>query len=348
MSDIFSTLYKLKLNNSLNPLEDYLTEIFCYCLEEYEILRSDFLETFGIYSFSNEDELYFISTQHNLPSLPTHKSASRPDMVLIYKNATIFFENKVASNEGFEQLERYRDHLVNTETEYKTLVYIARDYEPKQIKNINFVEIRWFQVFNFLKKYKHLNPVFQMMLFMKNQKMAMNNKFTPTDLITLGNFSNVYRLMDETLTGEVTEMFKKINGSISRQDSCFTQLRRHDRYIYTAELKNQVWVGIGYWMNSQTDREYPEVGVIFEVRPTSDKRKEIINTFNIIKNLNESLWKSYSLDNPTGYAGIYKTKGLQEFLSDNSHIESIKDYLKIMISEIEQIYKDYEFLEINA
>ncbi len=148
-------------------------------------------------------------------------------------------------------------------------------------------------------------------------------------------------------------MFKKINGSISRPDSCFTQLRRHDRYIYTAELKNQVWVGIGYWMNSQTDREYPEVGVIFEVRPTSDKRKEMITTFNNIKDLDErkeledSLWKSYSLDNPTEWAGIYKTKGLQRFLSDSNHVESIKEYFKKMISEIEQIYKDYELLKIN-
>ncbi len=200
MSDIFSSLYKLKLNNSQNPLEDYLTEIFCYCLEEYETLRSDFLNSFQIYLHTEKDELTFITTQYNLSALSGHNSASKPDMVMMYKNATIYFEHKVASKEGDEQLKRYSEHLFNAVTQYKKLVYITRYYEEKQIENVDFIQIRWFQVFNFLKKYKHLTCVFQMMLFMKNHKMAMNNKFAPTDLITLGNFSNVYRLMDETLT----------------------------------------------------------------------------------------------------------------------------------------------------
>lgn len=80
---------------------------------------------------------------------------STPDVELrirtpIYGMQLIFVESKLGSAEGADQLWRYADHLRNAEgAERKTLVYVTRDYDPKEeaevlrsVEGVGFVQSR--------------------------------------------------------------------------------------------------------------------------------------------------------------------------------------------------------------
>jgi len=352
MAGIFKKLFRLQLNAQNNPLEDYLTEIFCHCLKENPEILQAFLQYFKIYNLKNEEFFNVFTTQYSLDSLDFHHAGSRPDMVLIYEKSSIFFENKISSLEGNEQLERYAEHLDKLETEKKCLVYITKNHEVKsEIKifancysNIELVQIRWYQIFNFLKYYNANPIVLELLKFLKEIKLSMNNQFTPSDLIALSNFSNVQKLMNETMSGDVKKLFNKISGSVSQTSSIMTQLRIHDRYIYTSNQNYKVWTGLGYWMNSHNEREYPDLGIVIEVAPKSEKRKEIISAFKAISTNFEN-WESYSLDNVSAWAGVFNRKSLQSFLASQTQIVDIQQYFKHSLKELENIFAQYPVLK---
>lgn len=109
MTGIFKVLFNLKLNSNSQPLEDYLTEIFSYCLKNDQNIVNVFLKHFSIHS--HEIEEYSISTQYKIKSLENHETDSRPDMVVFSSDLTLFFENKINALEGKKQLSRYAEHL---------------------------------------------------------------------------------------------------------------------------------------------------------------------------------------------------------------------------------------------
>ena len=352
MAGIFKKLFKLQLNSNNDPTEDYLTEIFCHCLKENSEILKDFLEYFNIYNLENEESFGVFSTQYILESLESHHSGSRPDMVLIYENSSVFFENKISSLEGYEQLKRYAEHLDRLETDKKCLVYITKNHESKTKSkifekcktNIEFVHIRWYQIFNFLKKYNQNPIVLELLKFLKEIKLSMNNQFTPSDLIALSNFSNVQKLMNETMFGDVKKEFKKISGSVSQDSSIMTELRKHDRYIYTSDQNYKVWTGLGYWMNSNNEKEYPEIGIVIEVAPRSEKRKEIITAFKAIS-INFEYWESYSLNNDNAWSGVFIRKSLQTFLASQNQIGDIQEFFKVSLNDLKNIFNQYPVLK---
>lgn len=352
MTGLFRKLFQLQLNTKNDPIEDYLTEIFCHCLIQNSDLLNNFLHYFSIYYPEAEEVFEVLTTQYSLDSLESHHSGSRLDMVLIYENSTIFFENKINSIEGYEQLKRYAEHLDKLETDKKCLVYITKNHESKTkakiIENcktqVDFVNIRWFQIFNFLKAYKNNPLVFELLKFLKEIKLSMNNQFTPSDLIALSNFSNVHQLMKETMSGDVKKNFKKISGSIKKESSMMTELRKHDRYIYTSDQNYKVWTGLGYWMNSNNEKEYPEVGIVVEVAPSSEKRKEVVTAFRELSE-NSKKWNSYSLNNDNAWAGVHLRRSLQSFLSSKNQIIDIQQYFMDSIKELETIFNQYPILK---
>lgn len=352
MEGIFNKLFKIKLNSHNNPYEDYLTELLCYCLQNDKEILNDFLLKFKIYTPNPEEEYLSFHTQEKLKALPNHHCESRPDMVLNFENATIYFENKISSGEGNKQLKRYAEHLNELDVTNKILVYITRDYDKKNIykitenctSSIKFIQLRWFEVFHLLKKHKEKPLILELLKFLKDLKLSMNNQFTPTDLITLNSFSNTLNLIDETMFGDVSSLFKKTNGSISQPLTCFTNFKRYDRYIYTSDQNYKLWCGLGYWMNSKNEKEYPELGLVLEVSPNSSKRKEIIQIFKEIREKREN-WKSYSLENNTAWSGIYIQESLQTFISSENQIIDIQNYFKEILIELKNIYELYPILK---
>ena len=355
MTGIFKILFNLKLRNSNQPLEDYLTEIFAYCLSSNKDLTNDFLDYFKISEINHEQ--INISTQIELKALQNHETDSRLDMAIFSESATFFFENKINAKEGHKQLSRYAEHLDLLNNKEKKLIYITRDFDEKKSSTIfkncktlyknDLIQIRWFEVFRFLKKHNTNSIVFELLNFMKQNKLSMNNQFTPIDILTMSNFSNIRKLMDEVMFGEVSKEFKKVNGSITQPSTCLTQLKSHDRYIYYANHNEKMTVLFGFWMNSTNEKDYPEIGIQIEINPNSNKNIQIREVF---KKISEECdgWYTYSVTDITKWAAVVKKQSLQNILSKENHIAEIKQYFISIIKELDNIFNKYSDLPINT
>ena len=346
MSSLFHTLFKLQLRSSNKPTEDYLTEIFAFCLSENQELLAGFLRHFGIHEtqFSG----FTISTQLRLKALEEHETDSRPDMAIFLDTKTIFFENKLGAGEGYKQLSRYAEHLNEFPGE-KVLVYLTRDMDPKDEEKIKkkcqeelgFIHIRWFEVFQFLQKYKTDPLIKELLEFMKSLKLDMSNQFSPVDILTLSNFSRVRKLLNETMFGVVSKRFEKVAKSISSKSAALTQIRRHDRYIYFSYQKDGMWVGLGYWLNSFTDKPYPDLVFIIEVGPKSLRRNEILDVFKAIAAEKDSKWRIYNANDPLGWASIRMVSSLKNYLKGEDHISNTQNFFMEALDEFEKIKKQH-------
>jgi len=351
MSGLFKILFNLQLHSDGDPLEDYLTEIFSYCLNQDGIIFNALLKEFNIVDVDIDN--YSLTTQYELKALRHHNFNSRPDMVLNSSNTTIFFENKVDAKEGDQQLQRYAEHLDKSPSENKVLVYITRDYAPKDKKEITnncdneikFIQLRWYKIFRFLRGYKENPIVFELLKFMKQNNLAMNNQFSPVDILTITNFAKVSRTMDETIFGEISDLFEKTVGKKRTGDSTrLTQLFNHDRYVYYTPYDNKLVIFLGYWMNSDSEKDYPEVGIEIEINPNAEVNSTIRDTFKDISGKYE-LWEGFGVNDPKKWATVYRKKSLQGFLSEEDQVGSIKDYFKEVLSELESILSEFPVLK---
>jgi hypothetical protein len=349
---IFKTLFDLKLKSANQPLEDYLTEILAYCFESNPSLLQDFFMHFAI-EVSSTDE-YSVSTQYTLIKLEDHETDSRPDIAVFTKHSTVFFENKIGSGEGWLQLKRYAEHLDRSISKHKVLIYLTRDFDKKNgkeiLKNckskIKFIQLRWFQLYQFLDKHNESLITKELISFMKQINLSMNNQFTPVDLLTLSNFSNVRKMLEEVMIGQVSDLFEQINGRKSKHSASLTQLRNHDRYIYWAEHNDGLSVMLGFWMNSTNEKQYPEVKVVIEVAPNSKKRELVTKELDRISKKHAD-WEGYDLNSPSTWAGVAAEKSLQDFLSEEDHIEKIKGFFMEKLDELKVIFKENENLPIR-
>ena len=350
MSGLFKILFDLQIRSHDQPLEDYLTEIFAYCLDQDGGMLNVFLKEFKIVDRDLEE--YTLTTQYELKKLTNHLVDSRPDIALLSDDTTIFFENKIDAKEGARQLQRYAEHLNLKSSKNKSLVYITRDYDPKDKKeilencrnDIRFIPLRWYRIFRFLKQYKENPIVFELLKFMKQNNLAMNNQYSPTDIITMTNFSRVRRTMDETMFGEVSDLFKKINeGRITQASTRLTQLESQDRYVYYAAHDNKLHVFLGYWMNSGNEKDYPEVGLEIEISHAAEKSEIIKDLFIAIAEKHDR-WE-VNVNDPKQWAMVFRKKSLQDFLSDNDHVASLKSYFKDVLKELATIFFEYPVLK---
>lgn len=335
----------MAVKSEKQPLEDYLTELFAFCLAEDEDLLRDFLEAFSIYDRKFESAR--VTTQLELTRIKDHHSDSRPDMALFLDdNGLIFFENKVNSGEGFNQLGRYADHLSASSRKHKCLVYLTKYYDdkalpaPPQQYGIRFIQLRWFQVFQFLRKYKSTSIIIrELLVFMKQNQLAMSNQFSPSDILAMNQFSNIRAIMDECMGGEVYNRFEAVNNGISKYSVLSTQLVKHDRYIYWANHQDEVWVGFGFWMNSNNEKMYPDVAMTIECYKNASKRDEIVSMFRKIAA--DEAWVCRNFNDPSGWPSINFEKSLQDFLSAENHVKEIQQFFLECFSRLEEIFREY-------
>jgi hypothetical protein len=142
--------------------------------------------------------------------------------------------------------------------------------------------------------------------------------------------------MDESIYGAVSKKFEQINNGVSQKSATMTQLKDKDRYVYYRHHKDSMWIGLGYWMNSTNEKDYPDLNIIIEIAPKTIARQKIITIFKDVVKNNKN-WKGYNLSNPKSWSGIKYTKSLQAFLSEDSQIERIKEYFLDGLNDLELI-----------
>ena len=161
----------LRLHSTSVPAEDFFTEVIAGLFRYHPELCLAWLKNLGVLGNAAQSELVGVSTQQRLSTLESHAMGSRPDLEIrirtpIYGMQLIFVKSKLGSAEGANQLWRYADHLRNVEdAAHKTLVYVTRDYDPKDhaevlrsVEGVAFVQSRWSALYQDLEVYRrHLS-----------------------------------------------------------------------------------------------------------------------------------------------------------------------------------------------
>ena len=351
---LFSRL--LNLNTGSIPLEDFFTELVAYLFSTDKEILYSWLKNLNLLDVNIYLDAY-VSTQREFKPLDDHHLTGRPDILIelvdTKSRSIIFVESKIGSQEGYEQLSSYAEILHGISGfQHKFLLYITRDFDPKDqediFKNISqstvqFRQLRWHQFYRFLKSQADTMLVQEIVTFMDEHRMAHNNQFSSIDVIALANFTKSLKLMEETMWGEVSQRFEKVLGAIKQKSTALTQVQWHGRHLMTASMPSgRWWCGLGFILKTSHLTDYPIVRLVLEVDPHSPRRAEIIET---MKDICEQYgWRGYNLDGSKAWAGITRDKSLQDFLSEEDHVVAIKSFFLQALDELEKIKDQYSKL----
>jgi len=352
MNSLFYKLLHTAASGERIPTEDYFTEIFVHIMNMYKTIFFDFVKSFNLTEIIPDS--YVLRTQVSFREIRDHYNESRPDIYLELTSndhkEIIFIESKISSPEGDNQLKRYAEHLDHiSDINRRTLVFITRDFESKDMrtiikdckKSVSFIQLRWFEIYRFFNKYEEEILIKEVIKFMEANNMDLSNQFTSIDILTLTNFPKVRKMLDETMQSEVHEFFKEVCGSISKHQVCLTQLRYNNRYIYLSNQDSGMWCGYGYWFDTENINNYPKVGLILEISPTSEVRNQAISAMKEIIKRNPDKWKDYDLTIAKAWSGILQLKSLKEVVPEEDHVNYIKQFLINSIKDLRQIKDDY-------
>lgn len=168
---MFNELLKLyKRHSQKTPLEDFTTELVYGVIDSVDEIKNDFIENF----LGLEKGNYFIKTQVTYNLEDDHNCIV--DVVIEGEGTLCFIENKVNSQEGYRQLDRYIKVLDFKKAEgLKTkMVYCTKYSEEKGKEGHDFLQIRWYQIADFLKTYKKEKLVENLINYLKKNKMAQD------------------------------------------------------------------------------------------------------------------------------------------------------------------------------
>jgi hypothetical protein len=349
---LFSRLLKLHAGNI--PKEDFFTELVAYLFNTNKEILYDWLKYLNLLS-TDVGLNARIRTQQTFKCLTHHDLDSRPDIVIELVDGTdqdiIIIESKIGSQESPGQLQRYAEILDKLPGfRNKSLVYITHDFEPKDKtaifkgipeSQVHFKQARWHQFYQLLKTQTDTMLVGEIIKFMQEHQMAHNNQFSSIDVIALGNFTNSLKLMEQTMSGEVSAYFKQVLGSIvPMRATAFTQLQKHDRYLMYSLLKDRWWCGLGFMLNTSSPTDYPTVFLMLQIDPKSLRRAEIIKVMKDICS-NQSNWKGFDLDNSKAWSSLVLGRSLQSFLSEEDHIVAIQKFFRESLDELSEIKSKY-------
>lgn len=246
---MYLNLYKLfkrddpQENKNKTLLEDFNTESFVGLLKGNEDLKTGFLYNF--LKLSNDE--YTINTQisKNISNKHQDYPDCRIDIVLEGKNNIVFIECKVNSPEGYKQLERYQ---VALETHYpnktKTLLYITKNYDPKNILNYNFKQYRWYEIADFLIHHTTRNYyINEYILFLKEQKMTQDTKLLLENINALKVLQKTVEIgltYIENSKQDFENIFGKTKGNSNQN---WGEIKRANRFC---NLTENILKGDGY------------------------------------------------------------------------------------------------------
>ena len=340
MSSLFKRIYQLLSSRDQNQQEDYLTEIFAEVLAKAGILHEWLTNLTDIKV--GQLNMREVTTQKTYAKQEDHVTDSRPDMIIRFSDGRnshiLFIENKLGTGEGDQQLKRYADHLRGYELDgCKThLIYITKQHDSKQKKDIissgsntTFHQIRWFQIYNWLKN--HRSELVNLLLdYMEEMQLNDSRRFVPQDIYAIQHMERLIRMMDACLDGRVeetvTNLFNRSTGWTNR----FAELKESYRYMKQNDQGNLTVINFGFYI---TDEDYPSVCIMFEVNPKCPKRAELITAMKEFIENNDG-WSSEDLDDNTAWSNIYSEKSLLEFLTTEDHIEAIQTFFIARLKEL--------------
>lgn len=221
-------LYQKYQKGSITPLEDFNTEIFANLLVMYpEILESFLLYFFKLHGL---DKLK-VNTQQR-----EHISGDRADcivdLVISSEKYIIFIENKVESDEGDEQLDRYTQALhENHANKIKLLAYCTKYADPKEHndKQVHFFQFRWYEVARFLETFNQVPVVQSYLEFLSYYKMNQDNTLKSEHLIAYENMRKAIEIAEFHIKNVEHEFHSMFGNDKLNKNANWDQLRNHKR-----------------------------------------------------------------------------------------------------------------------
>ena len=222
-------LYKKSIKSDRTPLEDFNTECFANILKLYKNIKNDFILNFlGL----PQDE-YRITTQLR-KDLPEVQNCII-DLVFIGKSNVCIIENKIESQEGYKQLERYGHVLDIHYLELKKHLFYCTKYTELKNENgeydiYNFKQFKWFEIAKFLKKYQNENPLInEYIKFLYKYKMAQENTFKSENIVAMENLQKTIEIAEFHINNSKENFNEAFRSDKAEYINNFDELKKNNR-----------------------------------------------------------------------------------------------------------------------
>jgi hypothetical protein len=240
-TSLFDKIYSYRERENKNSYENYFIEILAFCLNSDMKFRTDFFELIKIEELKNP----IIKTQ-------VVYQYGRPDIVISNSEYTILIECKIEHTERENQLNDYKNILLDKKSNNSHLIYLTKYYEFKKIDttNIEFHQIKWADVYKLIE-IENNQITRELKKYIKEQNMSDSNNFQYQDLSTLKIITSTIHKMDEVLDG-IKPIFEEKIGKFSKDSSRSTRLTE-ERYVnWSSVIKDSVQqysyeVGFYWW-----------------------------------------------------------------------------------------------------
>ena len=329
---IFSKIFSYRERESISPLENYLTEIFAFCLESDLSFRKVFFSS--LLDIELQESVFKISTQNE------YEGYGRPDIEISFNDTAILFECKVEASERNNQLNDYASILTNHKQKYsnKKIVFLTKYFEHKELNTdtVKLYPIRWFEIYELIND-SHSEITKQLKSFLKEQDMEKVKNFTIQDLLAMKIIPETLSKMDELLE-QFKEEFKKGFGGYSDASSRSTRLQ-YECYINYVELNYQkvkYWLLIGFFWDYE--EEIPFVGLSIEI-PTKKSEESDLKTL-----FDKELKSKKEWEFEDGDANIYYSakKPISEFITqEDDNIPAMKKFIEGHLKTLYELRQKY-------
>ena len=342
---LFGKLIQLH-SNEHRRLEDFHTEIAAHVLVTDSELTLLWLQKLGVTELREADEIAVSTQQEFKPIEELHSFGSKPDITIRVRKGSrievVFVESKVGSEEGKGQLSKYLDQLrALPGVDRRSLVFITRDYEPKENlsdQTVQFVPSRWSDFYQFLALQAPTDTIRELLRFMKENNMSQSNRFTAIELLALTNHRRARSLMDATMWENVATKSAEVCGVTGSSTSAMRELRKNNRYVMIAAHGEgyQIEFLLGYWFPDEQPSDSPEVGMHVNVNPKAAERPAIAQAMLKFSEASKGAtreWYHWELGNDREWAGIGCTVNLQDFLAEENHVAAITKWFEGLLDD---------------
>jgi hypothetical protein len=329
---IFSKVFSYRQKENHNPLENFLTEILSFCIENDINFRKDFLKK--ILKIKLDDAVFNISTQEH------YLDYGRPDIEITNGNTIILLECKVEANERENQLEDYASILIKQKNRFvnKHIVFLTKYYEHKAIldKSVTLSLIRWFEIYELIK-HNHNHITHQLKFFLKEQNMEKVKNFNVQDLLAMKVIPETMTKMDELLEQFKPEFERKFGG-YSKDSSRSTRLPNncYINYVSLVYEKQYYHLNIGFFW--WWEDEVPYVGLVLEI---PKKKFESSSLIDILDKglLNKTAWEFEEDDFRFNYMAV---KPVTDFITQQEdNLPLMKKYIELNLKTLIDLKAKY-------
>lgn len=316
MESFFHRLYKYRQLERINQKENFLSEIFSFCLQHDEELLKRFLTTLNIQCTVSSCTS---STQVVTPF-------GRPDVyVEINRDTLIIIECKIDASQEETQLNRYAELLLSQTHEDKHLIYLTKHFEKTNPPTgTQFSHIRWYQIYEMLSDTEFIISK-ELRNFLKTEGMSKQTSLGLHEISALKDFYTSVAKMDEFLYA-IIEFVKTMTNEKILWKGKFI-----DGYygIDIPLIEKKLWVG--FWQFE--DHNEMRLGMSVDEFPKKSRK------FSKVDKLFDSLaWEEF--DEKDGeHRTWYIASPVTSFFSGNTFDDALaKSFIKKHLLTVKELF----------